>query len=255
MQDKHAQHSSGETKQTLPSDNLKRLNRRPLKHPFFKNKLRSSEDLSTSNEEHTDNGSSGIRQTLVIRSRGLAMGLLVRPDGTRKTNDSHTSDDANESKPLEQVKVSAEEDDRKQTDEENKSSTGHLVNRSSDEQQTSVHERCAEDITDSRQRKKRHSPPTQDRLLGRLGVLLLTISIKRVDSLVSSVGGGAVASGLAVEGHEGDDDPAAHFADEHLGSLQDGLVEEGALADLGGVAVSNALHVLDKQKVRIEGGS
>lgn len=90
-------------------------------------------------------------------------------------------------------------------------------------------------------------------------VVAIGIGIGGRDGLVIRVG--IVLRDVALpQGHEGDDEPAAGLADEHLGSLNHGLLEELVVLWIGVIAVADALVILSRNAeyqyvVRVVGNS
>lgn len=255
VHDDHAANGDQEAKESLPADNLDGLDGGVLKDPFFQHKLRGGKDLRAGNQKHAYNGARRIGETLAIVSRVIGVAhLLVWPDGARETDHGDAGDDADEREPLEQEEVAAEEDDGEEADKEDQRTTSHLVDGRGHEQQAGVHQRRAHDVADRRQREQDDTEALEQASLAAIvlvGVLVVGDDVGPVvgiDGLVLGTGGCGrlVGEEVAVQGHEPENEPAAHLANKHLGRLQDRLVKELSLLGIG-IAVSHALHVLEKR--------
>lgn len=126
------------------------------------------------------------------------------------------------------MQLASQEGDAEETDEQNQCAARHLVDTSSDHQKTDVHEGCAADVADGRQRQQEDSVTRQNAISLALGscasvagafCLLVVVSVVGVHGPVSILAGSLVAKVFAVERHEADHDPAARFADKHLRGL------------------------------------
>lgn len=93
-----------------------------LKNPFLHDELGRGENLSASNEENTNNGAGSCGG-----SGGLNMVGLFFEESTGEANNSYTEDNNKKGKPLEGTKMALEEENAENTNEEDKGSTGHLV--------------------------------------------------------------------------------------------------------------------------------
>lgn len=122
MQENHSNKSDEETEYSLPTNNLEGLQSVILENPLLHDKLGRGENLSASNEENTNNGAGSCGGN----GRFNGCGLFFE-ESTGEANNSHTKDNNKEGKPLEGTKMALEEEDAENTNEEDKGSTGHLV--------------------------------------------------------------------------------------------------------------------------------
>lgn len=130
MEDNHSNDGDNEAKNTLPANNLQWLKGVVLEDPFLSHELGCGEDLGTSDEENTDDGSEGSAGGVLI-NRGIVVEFgdkfLFFEEGSSKTDDSNTENDDKQREPLEGTEVALQEQDREKTNKEDKGSTGHLV--------------------------------------------------------------------------------------------------------------------------------
>lgn len=127
MQENHPNNSDEETEYSLPTNHLEGLESVVLKNPFLHDKLGRGEDLSASNKKNTDNsarsgGCSGSPNPISLDGSGFFF-----EESTSEANNSHTEDNNKEGEPLEGTEVALEEEDAEDANEEDKGSTGHLV--------------------------------------------------------------------------------------------------------------------------------
>jgi hypothetical protein len=150
------------------------------------------------------------------------------------------------------MQVSLEEDDAEEADEQDESTSCHLVDGCSNHEKSSVHERGTADVANSGQSKQGNSVSPQDGWAGvkELGAIIgsgcsFSIAIfLGINRLIASVLWCRTIE-PSPESHEANDQPAAHLADEHLGGLENRLVKESALPwTVIGATVSDTLVVL-----------
>lgn len=127
MQENHSNNSDEETEYSLPANHLEGLKSVVLKNPFLYNELGRGEDLSASNEKNTNNGArrgggSGSPNPTILDGCGFFF-----EESTSEANNSHTKDNNKEGEPLEGTEVALEEKDAEDANEEDKGSTGHLI--------------------------------------------------------------------------------------------------------------------------------
>lgn len=266
MQHHHPQRRNCEPKDAFPPHNMNWLNRRPLQQPLLRHELRRRKDLRTRDEQHPHDSKQRVRR--VLRMRLL---LVVGPYRAREPHDRHAGHDADERDPLVEEELPAEEKHAEEADEEDEGPARHLVYRGRDHQEARVHERRAADVAHGGDREEEDPVALEGVVLlkwgpdvrvvagvvagGLIGVGV-DVGGVRTDGLVACGRGVRVLGGeAAVEGAGADDEPAAHFADEHLGCLEDGLVEVAPAGGVGVVAVAGALVVLGaSQRERVQAG-
>jgi hypothetical protein len=232
VEDHHSDKSDEESKDTLPSDDLERLERVLLENPLLDYELGCGEDLSKGNQAHTDNGAQSRRKShhLLTLSLDVVTGGRVLEHGTSHTNDTNTDNDNEESEPLERVENALQEDDTEETNKENEGSTGHLVDTGGDEKKTDIHEGSTGDVTNSGDGKKEHLPPgdknatilsRNERFQDWVSVAI-SLVVARADRLVSVTFAVSVAPKVA-KGEESDDNPTScrkkDKLDLHVGTL------------------------------------
>lgn len=287
VQHHHAEHRDPEPEEALPPDHADGVDGRPLEQPLLQHELRGREHLRPGDHEHAHDGEERVGPHVpAFRLLLLLLFLLVRPDGPRQPDDGHAQHDAHEGHPLEEVQPAPQEEHAEQADEEDERPARHLVDGGGDQQEAGVHERGPQDVTDGREREQQ-DPEAPERLVAGRGfpvlvlvpgrvqgvrgvytrrvivvvvvdvvvvVVVIAVSL-RLGGMDRLVPGVWLLGDVALpQGHEPHDEPAAHLAEEHLGGLDDGLLEVGPLLGVGVVAVSYALVVLDKAWVQGQSG-